>query len=318
MAANTAIEWADHTFNPWIGCTRISAACDNCYAADMSHRYGWARFEAGAPRHLTSAAYWRQPMRWHRAAIANGVRPKVFCASLADVFDVEVTVWRHALFDLIAATTQLDWLVLTKRPHLAGKFFAEWGPCPRNVWLGTTVENQAMADLRIPQLLAIDAAKHFVSIEPMLGPIDLAPYLTRHDDGACPVSDPSCTSGEGECHDACERPEALSWVIAGGESGRKARPSHPAWFRALRDQCAMAGVPFFFKQWGEWHPAADHDPETCPYESTHAIHIDGDREFRPLEAFMTAHRNGWVGVCQVGKKRAGALLDGREHREFPT
>ena len=155
MGANSAIEWTDHTFNPWIGCTRVSdgqrpSACDFCYAADMAHRWGWAEWGAGQPRQRTGAANWRKPLAWDRDAKAAGVRRRVFCASLADVFDAEVPdAWRDELFAMvIMATPHLDWLLLTKRPQVAKKWFAEH-PAPPNVWLGTTVEDQAMADLRL-------------------------------------------------------------------------------------------------------------------------------------------------------------------------
>ncbi len=232
MGEATKIEWVrnsdgspGYTFNPWIGCTKVSPACDNCYAEGMAQRWGWGKWGKGEPRKLTTPAYWRRPLKWNDNAEASGTRRRVFCASLADVFDSEVPdEWRDQLFTLIGQTPNLDWLLLTKRPKLAPNNLLP------NVWLGVTAENQAMADLRIPQLLAIDAAVHFVSIEPMLGAIDLN------------VSWQWLTPGEGY--------NGLRWIICGGESGPGARPMALEWARDCRDQCQAAGVSFFFKQWG--------------------------------------------------------------------
>lgn len=310
MGEVTAIEWTDHTFNPWFGCTKVSAACDNCYAeALMDTRWGKVTWGPGQPRVRTSAANWRQPIKWNRKAEGTGTRPRVFCASLADVFDAEVyPTWRSDLFKLIADTPNLDWLLLTKRPQVAKKWF-ESSPLPDNVWLGTTVEDQKMADLRIPILLSIPAKVRFLSCEPLLGPVDLR-CVAPTDSGY--INALSSSTGPN-----------LDWIIVGGESGHGARPSHPDWLRTLRDQCAAAGVPFFFKQWGEHHPSADHAPETCPRKmwTPEAIHVSGEREMRPAEASSLIGypaAPGWAGMCRVGKKVAGATLDGREWREFPA
>jgi len=164
MAETTGIEWAHSTFNPWIGCTRVSAACDHCYAATLGHNRFGVEWGAGEPRRRTSPGNWREPIRWNKAAAAAGERRRVFCASLADVFDAEVAdEWRQDLFALIDATPALDWLLLTKRP----KLMAEWSQrqaLPSNVWAGTTVEDQKMANLRIPQLLQVQGgAVRFLS-----------------------------------------------------------------------------------------------------------------------------------------------------------
>lgn len=197
----------------------------------------------------------------------------------------------------------------------------DWGgatpwPLPW-IWLGVSVEDQERADERIPDLLATPAAIRFLSCEPLLGPLDL-----QYPIGVWPKGPPMCCSGAdcGCMGQPIDPPliYGINWIIAGGESGPRARPSHPDWFRSLRDQCHAAGVAFHFKQWGEWHPSSMHDSETCPYTSTHAIHVDGTREWRTLEAYIKAGSDGWAGVCKVGKKRAGAMLDGREWREFPT
>lgn len=311
MGENTKIEWTDHTFNPWIGCTKVSGACDFCYAEALAKRYGWVTWGPGEPRKRTSEANWLKPLAWDRAAAKAGVRRRVFCASLADVFDAEVSdEWRDELFAyVVMATPHLDWLLLTKRPQVALKWFTDH-PAPRNVWLGTTVEDQKMADLRIPTLLSVPGISvRFLSCEPMLGPVDVIGTLARWQD-ATPWRDRS--------HIGLGRP-LINWVIAGGESGRSARLSHPDWFRALRDQCQAAGFAFHFKQWGEYHPSADHFEANCN-RTPEAIHVNGDREFRPSEQFrlLSSRAPGWAGMCKLGKKRAGATLDGREWREFPT
>lgn len=248
MAEQTGIAWCDHTFNPWIGCTKVSAACDFCYAeALMDHRHH--RVTWGGERSRTSASNWQQPLRWNRKAKADGVRRKVFCASLADVFDNQAPdEWRADLWRLIDETPDLDWLLLTKRPQNIRKMMIAarravlgsdvgeehviW-PWP-NVWLGTTVENQEEANRRIPALLNVPAAVRFISAEPLLEPVTLSNY------------------GAGA---------SLNWVICGGESGQHARPFHLSWARSLRDQCQTAGVAFFMKQLGDapvGHRAAAH------------------------------------------------------------
>jgi len=295
MAENSKIEWTDHTFNPWVGCTKISPACDNCYAATWAKRAGTPKLWQGQLR-LTSAANWRQPLKWNMAAAAAGKRAKVFCASLADVFDNKADPqWRSELFDLIERTPDLDWLLLTKRPQNMEKMiWPRWWDdgMPRNVWLGTTVENQIEADRRIPHLLNAPAAVRFLSCEPLLELVDLTSICT----GSYFID----ALGGWKYHDAppdisssTQKCARLDWVICGGESGPGARPMHPAWARHLRRQCETASTPFFFKQWGDWHPDS--------LLSTNAI----------------------TGECpppkmKIGKKRSGRLLDGREHNDFPA
>lgn len=264
MTENSKIEWTDHTFNPWVGCTKVSPACDHCYAEGWAKRTGQDQLWAGE-RRRTSTANWKEPLRWNRKAEVTGVRAKVFCASLADVFDNQVpTEWRVDLWRLIEATPNLDWLLLTKRPQNAGQMMMEarrallgadvddrhvaW---PRhNIWLGTTVENQQEADRRIPHLLNTPAAKRFLSCEPLLGPVDLTRVKKRGaekfpDGNAATLNALWCWHDHGRP----VHPE-IDWVICGGESGPGARPMEPDWGRALRDQCQAAGVPFFMKQMG--------------------------------------------------------------------
>lgn len=257
--AETAIEWTatvlpdgtslpGYTFNPWIGCTKVSPGCDHCYAETQNDFRKWnaAGWGPHASRRRTSAGYWRQPLKWNREAEASGIRRKVFCASLADVFDNHGSItsgWRGDLWHLIARTPNLDWLLLTKRPQNIAKMLPDgygappWGDGWPNVWIGTTAENQAEADRRIPILLNTPAAVRFVSAEPLLGRIVIPrAWLRQGDNGSWPMSEQPHTG--------------LDWVIVGGESGPSARPMHPDWARSIRDQCKAAGVPFFMKQMG--------------------------------------------------------------------
>lgn len=268
MGENSKIEWTDHTWNPWIGCTKVSAACDHCYAEDWAKRFGQVEWGPHAERRRTSPANWKEPLRWDRAAAKAGRQARVFCASLADVFDNQVPEqWRYDLWELIASTRNLDWLLLTKRPQNIAKMlpvmdsrlpgYKPWTqrwPWP-NVWLGTTVENQEEANRRVPEFLAVPAAKHFLSVEPLLGPVNLNSVFDHSNEHSIDALAgrrfyaPQDNDGEPEAR--------LDWVIAGGESGRGARPMHPDWARSLRDQCAAAEVPFFMKQMTKKAPIPD-------------------------------------------------------------
>lgn len=319
MSTNTKIEWAHHTFNPWVGCTKVSPACVNCYAEGWAKRSGQVVW--GGERKRTSLAHWNLPLKWNRAAMAQGIRYRVFCASLADVFDNEVPVqWLHDLFTLIRHTPNLDWLLLTKRignwksrlqavqDHMSAMISAEpkprsisdeesdamnwvgaWvdrndiDPIPENVWLGATICNQAEADRDIPKLMAVPARKRFLSMEPLLGPVDLERWLEPAGlDTDLGLSNPG-----------------IDWGIVGFESGPNARPGHPDHVRNLRDQFQAAGQPFFFKQWGEYS-----------YTPTNRAQWDDGTPVSP-----DLHP---VQVLRVGKKSAGRLLDGREWNEVPS
>jgi len=223
MAENTGIEWATDTFNPWIGCTKVSPACDNCYAEAWNIRYEkGAHWGPKAPRRRTSEKNWNLPRRWNKQAEKNGVPRRVFCASLADVFDNQVPPeWRENLWKLIKETPNLDWLLLTKRaPNIRRMLPSDWCGGYQNVWLGTTVENQNEWDKRGKHLTDIPAAVRFLSCEPLLGEIDFGDDIRK-----------------------------LDWIITGGESGTFYRQANPDWFRTIRDQCVAAGVAFLFKQW---------------------------------------------------------------------
>lgn len=221
MAQNSAISWTDHTWNPWIGCTKVSPACDHCYAEAWAKRYGRAEW-GDHPRQRTSANTWKQPIKWNRETPGAFV----FCASLADIFDNQVDPqWRADAFNVMRATPRLTYLLLTKRPGNINKLATEAGGLPANAALGCTVVTQAEANRDIPKLCDTDApAFRFLSIEPMLEAIDLE--QSHFDDWG------------------------IDWVICGGESGAGARPIKPEWVRILRDQCQRAAIPFHFKQWG--------------------------------------------------------------------
>ncbi|MEY2882392.1 MAG: hypothetical protein RL490_116 [Pseudomonadota bacterium] len=293
MADFTRIEWADHTFNPWEGCQKVGPGCEHCYAETRNARFGGGiapNWGPHAQRRRTSPANWRKPHAWQRAApaffAAHGRRQRIFCASLADVFDKAAPEGvRDELANTIRATPDLDWLLLTKRIGNAARMLREMFPegVPANVKLGITVVNQAEADrdneVAVNTVCDLGMQTFFLSIEPMLGPITFIHDHLSH----------------------------ISQVIAGGESGPNARPAHPDWFRSLRDECAAAGVPFFFKQWGEWTAASD------TYQATHWF---GPKGLRP--------RGGgdWTvgdeAIARVGKAKAGRTLDGVEHNGLPA
>lgn len=285
MAERSAIEWTDSTFNPWTGCTKVSPACEHCYAESWSKRAGEkvGKWGPGAPRVRTTPANWRKPVAWnakpffecaacgwrgddmsmhpkgHSDIAVFPTRRRVFCASLADVFDNEVPPeWRADLFELIGKTPNLDWLLLTKRIgnaaamvkaalarlQLGGYDLKPW-PWP-NVWLGATVVNQEEADRDIPKLLATPARVRFLSMEPLLGPVDLrkverfAGCMGVKHDALHPVR---------IGHPGWDQPP-IDWVIVGGESGPHARPMQLRWVRDLVRQCRAAAVPVLVKQLG--------------------------------------------------------------------
>ena len=236
MGANTKISWADDTFNPWIGCTKVSPGCDHCYAeAQDKHRKwtsdGWG---PGKPRHRTSKTTWNNPVKWNREAEAAGSRRRVFCASLADVFDNEIPQeWRADLWALVRATPYLDWLILTKRIGNAKKMLPD--DLLKNVWLGVSIVNQAEANRDILKLLETPAMVRFVSYEPALEAVDFDQW--DHVGGL----------NRGE---EIQWFNLLDWVIVGGESGPKARPFHLAWARNALKQCRAGGAACFVKQMG--------------------------------------------------------------------
>jgi protein gp37 len=273
LGKSTAIEWTDHTFNPWWGCTKISPACDHCYAEAWDKRTGGSHWGSHANRRTFGDKHWMEPLRWDRAAAAAGTRRRVFCASMADVFDNAAPEGAlDRLWQVVRTTRWLDWQLLTKRPQNIRKMLPpDWGRGYGNVWLGTTTENQEEADRRIPHLILVTARVRFLSCEPLLGPILLRPDWFHGN---------------------------LHWIIAGGESGPRARPSNPEWFRSLRDQCASSGLAFHFKQWGTWRPETGQ--HVC---STKRIQLEG--------------ASGVECLVHGGKKVSGRELDGRTWDDLP-
>ncbi len=319
MGKDTSISWADCTFNPWWGCDKVSPACDHCYAQAWAQRLGMDSLWNGE-RRFFGEGHWQEPRRWNDAARKAGKRARVFCASMADVFDNHEALprVRERLWQLIRETSYLDWMLLTKRIGNARSMLPpDWGDGYSHVWLGATVINQEEADRDIPKLLSVPAAVRFLSCEPLLGPLDL-----NNVRGQCWAMTQRMDALTGEANPSLEgiAPKAkLDWVIAGGESGSKARPTHPDWFRSLRDQCASAGVAFHFKQHGEWLPGTQ-------YEQAHRD-ADPDDVF---SRFRSLEWNGqaWVDsdpleptgndvIYRVGAQLAGRTLDGRVWDEFP-
>jgi protein gp37 len=234
MGETSKIEWTDSTFNPWIGCQHASPGCDHCYAESQNAFRKWTAGGAWGPhaeRKRTSAANWKKPQLWNgdakRFELKHGRRRRVFCASLADVFDNKAPKpWRVDLFNLIRETPNLDWQLLTKRPQNVAKMLPpDWCGGYPNVWLGTTTEDEKHYRMRWPVLARIPAAIRFISYEPAIG------TLGHLDLGIGAVPD---------------------WVISGGESGPKARTMNAHWVRELRDQCVTLGIPLFHKQWGTY------------------------------------------------------------------
>lgn len=336
MAENTKIEWTDHTFNPWEGCQKVGPGCDNCYAETRNARFAGGQavnWGPGAPRRRTTTSNWNKPLKWNKQAElasrawedfkarhllsdqeleAKGFikprRPRVFCASLADVFDNAVDPqWRADLFGLIMKTPRLDWLLLTKRIGNVKTMLSELAhesdpdlslldmmPLP-NVWIGTTICNQREANRDIDKLLAIPAHRHFLSMEPLLSSVNLVPWIGT-DDCSPPLwlETPRAKGAE------------IDWVIVGGESGPGARPMHPDWARNIRDQCTEAGTAFLFKQWGEWSPAK---------REGNTLEIKGVAPFTDKPEWHT-FADGQE-MARIGKKAAGRLLDCRTWDEFP-
>lgn len=413
MAANSKIEWTDHTWNPWRGCEHATLpdgsahpGCANCYAEAMSKRNpsalgAWGGSQEGI-RVAGVDSYWKTPFKWNREAaieqeahLGRDRRPRVFCASLADIFEdwgapivdpmgrvlyvhdcephpephryvpmptegpsgllpgerenldagmyrlLTMADLRQRVFDTIDATPNLDWLILTKRPENVQRMwpsFTTGGKQPTvdaiyrgitvrrdNVWLLTSVSDQATADAMIPSLLECRDLVPVLglSMEPLVGPVSLT--INR---GICDGSETGGPPGCGEpirrdvlsgwetcgcCDEGCEPVGPnIDWVIVGGESGPGARPMHPQWARSLRDQCEDAGVPYFFKQWGEWQPQLESaSPIVCSGDLTRlrAIGIDGQDGNRSNGPYAL--------MAKLGKKEAGRTLDGREWNQFP-
>jgi len=272
MAKNSNIEWTHHTFNPWWGCQKVSPACKHCYAQTWAKRCGGSDlWGSRSKRRFFTDKHWSDPIKWNRVAAESGMRERVFCASMADVFEdrKDLNEPRERLWELIEKTPQLDWLLLTKRIEEVDRL-APWSTdWPDNVWLGSTVENQKYAKARLPYLLNTNAKVKFLSCEPLLSELSIEEELKE-----------------------------IDWVIAGGESGPKSRPTNPDWLRSLRDQCTHSNTAFHFKQWGNWFPM-DSSTE-LNYKNKKILTVGSAIE-----------------MVNVGKKAAGRILDGKEWNELP-
>lgn len=259
MGKDSAISWTHHTFNPWWGCVEVSPACDNCYARELAvNRWGFEVWGKDAPRRFFTQKHWNEPIKWDKAAEQAGERHRVFCASMADVFENrrDLDVWREKLYALIENTPNLDWMLLTKREKAIRKLLPKaWIQSPRaNVWLGVTAENQRRANERIPVLLDIPAVVHWISAEPLLGAIDFSPWIkgyehdVTHDRLDAP--DGAIVGGEERVGNVWHRRKGIDWVIVGGESGDSPRRMDPAWANDIREQCERGNVAYHFKQKG--------------------------------------------------------------------
>lgn len=304
------IEWTDETWNPVTGCTKVSAGCAHCYAERMARRLAGRCGYPEAPDHFKVTLHPKrldQPLHWKKPRM-------VFVCSMGDLFHEDVPdEYIDRVWSKFYECPQHTFQVLTKRPERMYQWLVNelhnWRPLP-NVWLGVTAENQTTADERIPVLLQIPAAVRFVSIEPMLGPVDLRSIHQRVDSVNYYIDALSGNVVWLEQRDIGSEPmgeqsQALDWVIVGGESGPGAQPMDPDWARSIRDQCQAAGVPFFFKQWGAWVKFS-----SMPgYNWTQVVFMDEQgKEIDP--------QNGCA-FYRVGKKAAGRLLDGREWNEMP-
>jgi protein gp37 len=273
MGKNSSIEWTDHTFNPWWGCSKVSPGCEHCYAETWARRVGQDIWGSKQTRRFFTDKHWNEPLKWNDDAESAGERKRVFCASMADVFEArrDLDEWRERLWLLIGKTPWLDWLLLTKRPQNIKAKVPWTNDWPTNVWLGTTVDDQTRANERLPVLLQFPAARRFLSCEPLIGPVDLDAWIKRPTKHLHPID----------------------WVIAGGESGAYSRPMLPGWARKLRDQCRLAEIPFHFKQWGHWAPVAT--PKL---------------EKPPAQKFWDEVSGKDIFMEPKGKKIAGRRLDG--------
>lgn len=315
MAANTLISWALHTQNFWVGCEEVGPACDWCYARAWAVRAGNPELWEGKRRRTKT---WGDPVKWQKTAAAylaqHGRRPTVFSNSLADFFDnhPDVWPWRADAWKVIAACNGLDWFLVTKRiPNVLKMLPPDWSfEKYGHVVIIITVVTQAEVDRDVPRLMALKAKFPWLrvglSVEPMLGPIDLSRWTT----------DPARFA---DYCDAVGGPQPklaiLDWVIVGGESGGHARPMHPDWPRTLRDQCTAAGVRFHFKQWGEWGPD---QAELNPRHRSTWVAKDGRGTTDDAEPLLRGETGTtWTLAVRYGVNRTGRDLDGRTHDDGP-
>jgi protein gp37 len=296
---NSKIEWCDHTFNPWWGCAKVPGhpGCAHCYAEAFAKRTGRVKWGKGEKRALMSEKYWKQPLQWDRDAAAAGTRARVFCASMADIFDAEVDdAWRLALFGIICATRNLDWLLLTKRPDNAARFYeqhiftnskGQTMPLPLrhgyirdflpNIRFGVSISDQKTADIYLPAMNSVNATGYFVSYEPAIGPVDfemLIPWVK------------------------------MDWIIVGGESGPGARPFNIAWAEQTISQCKGQGIACFVKQLG-----------------SKPVYALPHNEELPDQQFDDEGSSAWFTLEMIKDKKGGDMSEWPEDlriRQFPS
>lgn len=318
MSEKTEISWTDATFNPWWGCQKVSPACDNCYAERDAHRFapGMVLWGVDSQRREFGDKHWNEPLRWARTMPAKlGRRPRVFCSSMADVFDNKAPEGaRERLWNLIESTPELDWLLLTKRVGNVKRMVPErWmrEGFPPNVWLGITVVTQEEFDRDVVEILRLPARVKFLSMEPLLEWVGIHALRVGFDSGI-----PGMPPGFDHV-DPLRIPRGISWVIVGGESGPKARPLHPDWVRTIRDYCKFAGVPFHFKQWGEWAVVGTEDVKgEAKAGNLCMVTLDGVKADHYV-AISSDGKRRFI-LDDVGKKAAGRTLDGQVHDAFPV
>lgn len=260
MGATTGISWTDRTFNPWWGCAHVSPGCVHCYAETFAKRTGHDVWGAKGHRRTFGPNHWAEPLRWNAHAESAGVRERVFCASMADVFEDHpaVTEAREWLWDMISRTPALDWQILTKRPeNIARMLPALWGDGWPNVWLGVSVEDQQRADERVPVLLSIPAKVHFLSCEPLIAPVFFEPLWMVPAAGLCGYRGTTLADDRAlaQILRAAVRKltprynrNFLEWVIVGGESGPNRREMDVRWAEAIVSTCDHHAIPVFVKQ----------------------------------------------------------------------
>lgn len=303
MGEKTEILWTDHTFSGWWGCQKITPECANCYAKTWAERMGYTKelkgslWGPGSTRRSFGDAHWAEPLAWNRKAQKAGARRRVFCGSMMDIFEdyPGLEPWREKIYQLVDDTPWLIWMFLTKRIENAYKMLPDrwmipYGPRHHNVWMGITAGTQKTFNESWPVL---ESASHvygfseiFISAEPLLEKVDFSEAFNEEDIGD---------------EDARRNLRPVDWIIAGGESGKNARPVHPDWVRSIRDQCVENGAAFMFKQWGEWFPRGQKAEKPFVYPAVPRIWCweDGRQSVR------------------VGKAKAGRLLDGRAWEELP-
>jgi protein gp37 len=305
MGKSSKIEWTHATFNPWIGCTKVSPGCEHCYAEAQDKRWGHKRWGPTAPRTRTSKSYWAEPLLWNKEAKASGQQFRVFCASLADVCEDrdDLLEPRADLMRLIEQTPYLTWLLLTKRPENFVRFFGRrWtNSWPLNVWAMATVVTQKEADTKIPELLMVPAAVRGLSMEPLIERVVLRTEWLE--------AELQAFGSQG-----VKLFPRVDWVIVGGETGSRkdARPMHPGWARDLRDQCVQHDVAYHFKQWGNWAPLDQ------PAKQDNIARLADNEKWWNKAGGIGLHGEDVYRMAHIDKHVAGRNLDGRTWDEFPA